>query len=37
VRYQIGESVDLDIDLNNERPDLAWLIRQAGQADLRQG
>jgi hypothetical protein len=29
LRYQIGQTIDIDIDLNNERPDLALLLRNA--------
>ncbi len=32
VRYQIGESFDLEIELNNERPDLAQLLRIVGSS-----
>lgn len=28
IRYQVGESVEIEIDCNNERPDMALLLRQ---------
>ncbi len=32
VRYQIGESFDLEVELNNERPDLAQLLKMVGSS-----
>lgn len=37
VRYQIGESFDLEIELNNERPDLAQLLRMVRGANSSAG
>lgn len=35
VRYRIGESLDIDVDLNNQRPDMATLLRKVAAQAVR--